>query len=190
MNNLKKLSMLALVMSMVLLPALASRAAAGTVDFGPTTLYISKLGTLTLGLNEGVPQSIIVSGRNLSAMGIGFSILGAPNMGDVMVTNNLTLIPGTMPLKFDHYGVIELTAGESKAVLQYKGTAVKTEDMAMMTKTLNSYGDFVVADAIGAFENLKGVKGTYKLTLTCHIVPGQHPMVGSPVDVTFSAMAE
>ena len=93
-----------------------------------------------------------------------------------------------MPLKFEHYGVVELTVGDNMLVLKYNGTATKTKDAAMMTKTLNSYGDFVVADAIGAVADLKGMKGTYKLTLTCHTVPGGHPMVGSPVEVTFSAM--
>ena len=188
MKTTKKLLMMAVAVSMVLLPVLASRVAAATVDVGPTTLTISQLGDLTLVVKEGVPQTIVVRGRDLSGMGIGFGINGAPYMGDVMVSNNLTLLAGTMPLKFEHYGVVELTAGANMLVLKYNGTATKTEDAAMMTKTLNSYGDFVVADAIGAFADLKGMTGTYKLTLMCHIVPGGHPMVGSPVEVTFSSM--
>jgi hypothetical protein len=188
MKTQKKLLLIAVAMSMVLLPVLASRAAAATVDFGPTTLSISQLGDLTLVVKEGMPQAIVVRGRNLYGKDVGFSINGAPYMGKVLVTNNLTLLPATMPLKFEHYGVVELTFGDNMLVLQYNGTATKTKDAAMMTKTLNSYGDFVVADATGAVADLKGMKGTYKLTLTCHTVAGEHPMVGSPVEVMFSAM--
>ncbi len=187
MKTTKKLLMMAVAVSMVLLPVLASRAAAATVDFGPATLAISQLGDLTVVVKEGVPQTIIVRGHNVKGMG-GFSINGASYMGDALVTNNLTLIAGTMPLMFEHEGVVELTAGADKIVLMYSGTATKTKDLAMMTKTLYSKGDFVVADAIGAFADLKGMKGTYKLNEVCHIVPGEHPMVGSPVEVTFSAM--
>ena len=188
MKTTKKLLMMAVAVSMVLLPVLASRAAAATVDVGPATLTISQLGDLTLVVKEGVPQTIVVRGRNLSGMGVGFSTNGTPYMGDVLLTNNLTLLAGTMPLKFEHYGVVEITAGANMLVLSYNGTATKTKDAAMMTKTLNSYGDFVVADATGAFADLKGIKGTYKATLMCHTVPGEHPMVGSPVEVMFSAM--
>jgi hypothetical protein len=108
----------------------------------------------------------------------------------VLQTNNLTLLPGTSPLMFEHYGVVEFTFGANKLVLKYNGTATKAKDLAMMTRTLDSKGDFVVADAVGAVAGLKGTKGTYKLTLVCHITPGVHPMVGSPVEVMFSAMGE
>ena len=36
--------------------------------------------------------------------------------------------------------------------------------------------------------NTGAVNATFTLTLVCHIVPGEHPMVGSPVEVKFSAM--
>jgi hypothetical protein len=175
MMNLKKASIITVVMAMVLLPVLESRAVASTIDIGTTTFTISKLGDLTLVLKEGVPQTIVVRGKELTGMGVGFGINGAPYMGDVLLTNNLTLVPGTMPLTFEHYGVIEFTVGTDKLVLQYNGTAKAMKDMAMLTKTLNSYVDFVIADGIGAFAGLKGMKGTYTLTLMCHIVPGATP---------------
>jgi len=90
----------------------------------------------------------------------------------------------------DHSGVIEFTFGDNKLVLKFSGTATKSKDLALLTKTLYTKGDFEVADAIGAVADLKGVKGTFTLTLVCHIVPGEHPKVGSPVEVTFSAMGE
>lgn len=184
----RKNFILASAMALVFLPVLASRAAAAAIEVPATTFYISQLGDLTLVLKEGVPQTIVVRGHNVKGTGISFSIDGTPYMGDVLLTNNLTLMPGTMPLMFEHYGVVEFTFGDNKIVLSYNGTATKTKDLAMMTKTLYSKGDFEVADAVGAFANLKGMKGTYKLNEVCHIVPGQHPMVGSPVEVTFSAM--
>jgi hypothetical protein len=187
MMHRKNLLVIVMAMTMVMLPVSASLAAT-SIDIPATTLKISMLGDLTLVVKEGVPQAIVVRGRDLSGMGVGFSINGTPYMGDVMVSNNLTLLPGTMPLMFEHYGVIEFTFGDNMLVLKYNGTATKTKDLAMMTKTLYTKGDFEVADAVGAVAGLKGLKGTFTLTLVCHIVPGQHPMVGSPVEVTFSAM--
>jgi len=188
MKNLKKLIMLTVAMTLVLLPVAASRASAASVDIATTTFYISKLGDLTLVAKEGVPQAIVVRGRNVTAKDVGFSINGTPYMGYVLLSNNLNLMPGTMPLMFEHYGVVEFTVGADMLVLQYNGTATKTKDVAMLTKTLYSKGDFEVADGTGVFAGLKGVKGTFKLNQVCHIVPGQHPMVGSPVEVTFSPM--
>lgn len=188
MKNLKKLIMLTVAMTLVLLPVAASRASAASIDIATTTFYISKLGDLTLVAKEGVPQAIVVRGRNVIAKDAGFSINGTPYMGYVLLTNNLNLMPGTDPLMFEHYGVVEFTVGADMLVLQYNGTATKSKDVAMLTKTLYSKGDFEVADGTGAFAYLKGVKGTYRLNEVCHIVPGMHPMVGSPVEVTFSAM--
>jgi len=188
MKNLKKLIMLTVALTMVMLPVMASRASAASVDIATTTLGISKLGDLTLVVKDGVPQAIVVRGRNLSGMGVYFTTNGAPYTGDVLLTNNLTLLPGTMPLMFEHNGVVEFTFGAAMLVLKYDGTATKSEDPAMLTKTLYSKGYFDVADGTGVFAGFKGVKGTYKLTEVCHTVPGMHPMVGSPVEVTFSAM--
>jgi hypothetical protein len=74
--------------------------------------------------------------------------------------------------------------------LEFKGVAEKTKDMEMHTKTLNSYGDFVVTNGSGVFEGLEGVMGTFTLTLVCQRMPGEHPEVGDPVEVTFSAMSK
>jgi len=188
MKNLKEILVMAVIMTMAALPITAARAAAASIDIPMTTLGISQLGDLTLVVKDGVPQTIVVRGHNVSGTGIGFSTNGAPYMGDVMLGNNLTLVPGTMPLMFDHYGVVEFTFGADMLVLKYNGAATKTKDAAMLTKTLYSKGDFTVAAATGVFAGLAGVKGAYKLTEVCHIVPGMHPMVGSPVEVTFSAM--
>jgi len=188
MKNVKKILMMTMVLAMVVLPMTAVLAAAASIDIPMTTLGISQLGDLTLVVKDGVPQAIVVRGRDVAAKGIGFSLNGTPYMGDARLSNNLNLLPGTMPLTFEHYGLVEICVGADILVLKYNGTATKTEDPAMLTKTLYSKGYFDVTDGTGVFAGLKGVKGTYKLTEVCHIVPGMHPMVGSPVEVTFSAM--
>ena len=188
LNYIKKLSTLLVTLSLVLLPVFVSQAVAASVDIPMTTLTISKLGDLTLVVKDGVPQTIIVRGRDLSGNNIGFSVNGIPYSGYVALSNNLTLQPGTMPLMFDHYGKLCFTVGGNVLVLEYKGTAKKTVDLMMLTKTLYSAGDFTVADGTGPFAVLKGMMGTYKLNEVCHIVAGEHPKVGSPVEVTFSSM--
>jgi hypothetical protein len=186
---IKKLSTLFVTLSLAVLPVFVSQAAAASIDIPMTTLTISKLGDLTLVVKDGVPQTIVVRGRDVSGSNISFSINGIPYMGDVSLSNNLTLQPGTMPIMFDHYGKMCFTVGDSVLVLEYKGTAKKTVDLMKLTKTLYSAGDFVVADGTtGAFAGLKGMTGIYKLNEVCHIVAGEHPKVGSPVEVTFSAM--
>src|SRR5690349_9934710 len=187
LTYMKKLSTLLVTLSLVLLPVFASQAAAASIDILTTTLAISKLGDLTLVVKDGVPQTIIVRGRDVSGV-TPFSVNGIPYTGDVTLSNNLTLQPGTMPLMFDHNGMVQFMAGANMLVLKYKGTATKTVDLMMLTRTLNSAGDFFVADGTGPFAVLKGMKGTYKLNEMCHIVAGEHPKVGSPVEVTFSGM--
>src|SRR5689334_22399065 len=164
MAFIKKMSTVLATLSLMLLPAFASQAIAASVDIPMTTFAISKLGDLTLVVKDGVPQTIIVRGRDVSASGIGFSVNGIPYMGGVSLSNNLTLQPGTMPLMFDHYGKVCFTVGANTLVLEYKGTAKKTVDLMALTKTLYSTGDFVVADGTGPFAVLKGMTGTYKLT--------------------------
>jgi len=185
---MKKLSTLFVTLSLVLLPVFVSQAAAASIDVPMTTLTISKLGDLTLVVKDGVPQTIVVRGRDVGGSNVSFSINGIPYMGDVSLSNNLTLQPGTMPLMFDHYGKLCFTVGGNVLVLEYNGTAKKTVDTMALTKTLYSKGDFTVADGTGPFAGLKGMKGTYTLTEVCHIVAGEHPKVGSPVEFTFSGM--
>jgi hypothetical protein len=188
MRIMKKLSMLLATLSLVLVPMFVSQAVAASFDIPATTFNISMLGDLTFVAKDGVPQTIIVRGLDLSAGNIGFSVNGIPYMGDVSLSNNLTLQPATMPLMFDHYGKICFTVGGNVIVLEYKGTAKKTVDLMALTKTLYSAGNFVVTDGTGPFAGLKGMIGTYKMNQVCHIVAGEHPKVGSPVEVTFSAM--
>ena len=185
---MKKLSTLLATLSLMLLPVFVSQATAVSIDIPTTILNISKLGDLTLVVKDGVPQTIIVRGNDISGSNISFSFNGIPYTGGVSLSNNLTLQPGTMPLMFDHYGKLCFTVGDNILVLEYKGTAKKTVDLMMLTKTLYSAGDFVVADGTGPFAGLKGMKGTYKLNEVCHIVAGVHPKVGSPVEVTFSGI--
>ena len=186
MTNRKNLFSTVLAVLMTLLTVSVGRAAGTAIDT-TATFTISKLGDLTLVVREGVPKAIVARGRELSATGIGFSVDQAPYTGDVLLTSNLTLQPGTMPLMFDHDGVIEFTVGADMFALMYNGTATKTQDMVAQTKTLNSSGDFVIKGGTGPFAALNGMKGTYMLTLTCHTVAGQHPQVGDPVEVAFSA---
>ena len=188
LTYMKKLSTLFVTLSLVLLPAFVSQAVAATIDIPMTTLTISKLGDLTLVVKDGVPQTIVVRGRDVSGSNISFSTNGIPYMGDVSLSNNLTLQPGTMPLMFDHDGKLCFTVGGNVLVLEYKGTAKKTVDLMKLTKTVYTAGDFTVADGTGVFAGLKGMNGTFKLNQVCHIVAGEHPKVGSPVEVTFSGI--
>jgi hypothetical protein len=188
LTYMKKLSTLLVTLSLVLLPVFVSQAAAASIDIPTTTLTISKLGDITLVVKDGVPQTIIVRDRDLSGNYVGFSVNGIPYTGYVRLSNNLTLKPGTDPLMFDHEGILEFVVGDNALLLEFKGTATKTVDLMMLTKTLYSVGDFVVSDATGPFAGLKGMKGTFKLNQVCHIVAGEHPKVGSPVEVTFSGM--
>ena len=188
LTYIKKLSTFLVTLSLVLLPVFVSQAAAVSIDIPMTTLTISKLGDLTLVVKDGVPQTIVVRGRDVNGSNISFSVNGIPYTGGVSLSNNLTLQPGTMPLMFDHDGKLCFTVGDNVLVLEYNGTAKKTVDLMMLTKTLYSAGDFVVADGTGPFAGLKGMKGTYKLNEVCNIVAGVHPKVGSPVEVTFSGI--
>jgi hypothetical protein len=177
-----------LAVTFAVLPVAASRVNAAAIDFPNTTFAITTLGDLTLVLKEGVPQAIVVRGQDLAANDVNVGINGIPYPAYVLLGSNLTLLPGTTPLKFEHKGMIDFTINSSGAMisLRYTGLAVKDVDMVTNVKTLNSYGDFVVTNATGAVAGLVGVKGTYNLTLVCRGVPGMHPKVGSMVDVTFS----
>jgi len=188
LTYMKRLSMLLVTLSLILVPTFVSQAVAASFDIPATTFTISKLGDFTFVAKDGVPQTIIVRGLDLKGKNIGFSINGIPYMGDVSFSNNLTLIPATMPLMFDHYGKIYFTVGGNVVTVEYKGTAKKTVDLMALTKTLESAGDCVVIDATGPFAVLKGMKAPYKLNQVSHIVAGEHPKVGTPVEVTFSAM--
>lgn len=188
LTYIKKLSTLFVTLSLVLLPVFVSQAAAASIDIPMTTLTISKLGDLTLVVKDGVPQTIVVRDRVLSGNNIGFSVNGIPYSGYVALSNDLTLVPATMPLKFEHIGMLEFVVGDNVLILKFNGTATKTVDLMKLTKTLYSVGDFVVAEGTGPFAGLKGTNGTFKLNQVSHIVAGEHPKVGTPVEVTFSGM--
>ena len=188
LTYMKKLSTLLVTLSLMLLPAFAGLAAAASVELPTTTLAISKLGDLTLVVKDGVPQTVVVRGLVLSGNNIGFSVNGIPYSGYVALSNDLTLQPGTMPATFEHSGMLEFVAGDNVLILKFNGKATKTVDLMMLTKTVYTVGDFTVADGTGAFAGLEGMNGTFKLNQLLHIVAGEHPKVGSPVEVTFSAM--
>jgi hypothetical protein len=186
----KIILMTALVMTMALLSAPVALAAAISVDLPTTTFYIAKLGNVTIVLSEGMPQTIVADGQKFTAQGISFSVNGINYLADAVLKSNLKLQPDTMPLKFDHAGTIKFTSGEDMLILEFEGVAAKTMDMEMHTKTLDSYGDFVVTEGTGAFADFEGAMGTFTLSLVCGRMPGEHPNVGDPVDVTFMAMSE
>jgi hypothetical protein len=166
----------------------AMAAAETSINVPTSTFAVSKLGDLTLVLKEGVPEAIVATGQKFTGTDVSTYVNGMASRSYVTLTSNLRLLPGTMPLKFEHEGYVNFSIGGDMLSLKYDGAATKTKEMAMQTKTLNSYGDFVVANGTGEFAALEGATGTYTLTLVCHGVPGEHPMVGSPVEVTFSAM--
>jgi hypothetical protein len=188
LTYMKRLSTLLAMLSLMLLPVFVNQAAAASIDIPTTTLTISKLGDLTLVVKDGVPQTVVVRGLKLSGNNIGFSVNGIPYSGYVALSNDLTLQPGTMPPMFEHTGMLEFVAGDNVLILKYSGTATKTVDLMKLTKTVYTAGDFTVADGTGVFAGLKGMNGTFKLNQVCHIVAGEHPKVGSPVEVTFSGM--
>src|SRR5450432_2286017 len=101
---MKKLSTLLATLSLMRLPVFVSQATAVSIDIPTTILNISKLGDLTLVVKDGIPQTIVVRFMDVSRSNISISINGTPYMGDVSISNNLPLQPGTMPLMFDHYG--------------------------------------------------------------------------------------
>jgi hypothetical protein len=188
--NIQKILMLALVLTLAVLPLAATRAAAVGIDIPATPFAISKLGDLTIVLKDGVPQTIVARGQEFKAMGVYPTINGMVSTADVLLTSNLTLVPATLPLKFDHYGTIGIMVGDHILNLKYIGQAIKVKDEITGAKTLKSYGDFVITDGTGGFKDLAGLKGTYTLDLVCRGVPGEHPKVGSLVEVTFSAKGE
>jgi hypothetical protein len=187
MMNRKSLLTTALAVVMAF-SAVSAAKAASSIEFATTTFTISKLGDLTLVLKEGVPKAIEARGQEFTRMGAYPKFEGMVRKADVVLTSNLSLLPDTMPLKFEHEGYVNFTVGADMISLKYGGKATKTKDMAMGTKTLSSYGDFVITKASGEFAGLEGVMGKYTLTLVCHGMPGEKPEAGKPVDVTFSAM--
>jgi hypothetical protein len=184
----KILLVMALVMTMM--QAQVTGAAATSIDLPTTPFAISKLGDVTIVLEEGVPHAIVARGQKFAAYDIYFSVNGVSYLADAFLASNLTLQRDTMPLKFDHDGTFKFKSGEDMLILEYEGVADKTKDMEMHTKTLNSYGSFVVTEGTGVFADLEGVMGTYSLKLVCRRMPGEHPKVGDPVEVSFSAMSE
>lgn len=170
-----------------LLPIVARSAAAAAIDFPSTTFAITSLGDLTVVLKEGVPQAIVARGQELAANGVSVGINGVPYPAYVLLGSNLTLLPGTTPLTFEHKGTIDITINGYILGLKYIGSATKIVDMETHAKTLNSYGDFIVTNGTGGFAALVGTKGTFTLALVCRGIPGEHPKVGSMVDITFSA---
>jgi len=182
--------MIAMVMTLALVSAPLTAAAATSIDLYPTTFYIHKLGDVTIVLSEGVPETIVASGKELVRKDAEFFVNGVSYMAyALLTTTKLRLQQGTMPLKFDHEGTLEFTSGKDMLSLEFKGVAEKTKDMEMNTKTLDSYGEFVVTKGTGVFAYLEGVMGKFTLTLVCQRASGEHPMVGDPVEVTFSAMS-
>jgi len=185
-NLLKILSMI-LAVTFAVLPLAASRVNAAAIDFPGTPFAITTLGDVTKVLKEGVPQAIVLRGQEVAANGVYVTVNGIPYTAYVLLGSNLTLLPGTTPLKFEHKGTIDFTINGYLLSLKYTGLAIKDIDMMTHVKTLNSYGDFVVTNGTGGFADLVGAKGTFDLTLVCRGIPGEHPKVGSLVDVAFSA---
>jgi len=188
--NIKKTLLMALVLTLTLLPIAAARASAIGIDLPASPFTISKLGDVTIVLKDGVPQTIVTRGQAFQGLGVYPVINGVVDKADVKLTSNLTLIPATMPLKFDHDGTIVITVGDHVLYLTYEGLATKVKDEVTGAKTLNSYGAFVITGGTGGFKDLAGLKGTYTLMIVCRGIPGEHPKVGSPVEITFSAMGE
>lgn len=184
----RNLMITVLATTLVLLLAPMSRAVAADFNFPASMFTIKQLGDVTIVLREGVPEAIVARDQKFVGNEVYVTVNGVPYTAYVALGSNLTLMPGTMPLKFEHFGNIAFTfSGGSTLSVEYDGAATKTREMH--TKTLNSYGGFVITDGTGPFADLKGGKGTYTLTIVCSGT-GEHPMVGDPVTVTFSAMGE
>jgi hypothetical protein len=177
-----------LAITLVLVLAPVSRAVAATIDFPASMFTIKQLGDATIVLREGVPEAIVVRDQKFVGNEIYVTVNGVVYTAYVALGSNLTLMPGTMPLKFEHKGTLDFKfSGGSTLSVAYDGAATKTKEMH--SKTLNSYGDFVITDGTGPFEGLEGTKGAYTLTIVCSRT-GEHPKAGDPVTVTFSAMSE
>lgn len=186
----RSLLTMVLVVAMILVTVPAIRAVSASIEVPTTTFAVSKLGDITIVLREGAPHAVVARGQKFAAYDFNFSIKGVDYLADAFLTSNLTLQNEMEPFKFDHDGTFKFKVGEDTFILEYEGVAHKTKDVEMHTKTLDSYGTFVITDGTGVFADLKGVTGTYTLTLMCKKVPGEHKKVGDPVHVTFSAMGK
>jgi len=186
----RSLLTIVLVMTLILTAVPAIRAVQASIEVPTTTFAVAKLGDVTIVLREGMPDTIVARGQKLAGYDFYFSINGVNYLADAFLSSNLTLQNDTAPLKFDHEGAFKFKSGEDMFILEYEGVAHKTKDVEMHTKTLDSYGHFVITEGTGVFAGLKGVMGTYTLTLMCEKMPGEHKKVGDPVQVTFSAMSQ
>ena len=153
-NNRRNLLTTVLAAVGAMLTVSMATAATFSVNVPTTTFTISQLGDVTLVFKEGVPEAIVATGQQFTGMGVGTDINGMANPGDVLLSSNLKLLPGTMPLTFDHDGYVNFTIGGDMLSLKYTGKATKTKDLVMMTKTLCSFGDFVVANGMGVTTHL------------------------------------
>ena len=191
-KNRKNLAVVFLAVVAALLTASSSQATqllTATINVPTAAFLVSNQGTVTMVTNDGVPLSIVVTGRELIAQGAGVDINGAAGPGSVLLTFNLSLLPGTMPLTFNQSGAIHFTAGGGVVSLALTGKATEVNDPIMQTRTLRSSGNFVITNAVGDFANRVGVTGTFTLAIASRLVPGElFPATGTPVDVTFSAI--
>jgi hypothetical protein len=177
-----------MAVTLILLLAPVSRAVAADFDFPASMFTIKQLGDATIVLRNGEPQAIVLRDQKFVGNDVYVTVNGVVYTAYVALGSNLTLMPGTMPLKFEHMGTVDFKfSGGSTLSVEYGGAATKTKEMN--TKTLKSYGHFVITDGTGPFADLKGGKGAYSLTIVCSGTDG-HPKVGDPVTVTFSAMGE
>jgi hypothetical protein len=179
---MKRLMIVVMAMAVALLPVTAALAAGLSISVPKTTLSVSNAGDIKVELVNGMPEDIDVVGREYTGAGIGVAIGGIDGMADVHVASNLHLVDAAN-LSFDHDGTICFTVGGDVLSLEYDGMANVTKDMVKHTKTVYSVGDFKVKDGTGAFADLKGVEGTYKLTIIEYGLK-----VGSTAGFKFSAM--
>lgn len=188
----KRFVVVFLAVVVMLLPASSVRATqlqTITINVPTAAFLVSKQGTVSVVTNDGVPQSIVVAGREFIAQGTGVDINGEAGPGSVLLTANLSLLPGTMPLAFDHNGAIHFTTGRGVVSLVLTGKATEVKDQFMQTRTLSSSGNFVITNATGELADRLGVTGTFTLAIVSRLVPGElFPAAGTPVDVTFSAI--
>ncbi|MBI4287553.1 MAG: hypothetical protein HY671_03865 [Chloroflexi bacterium] len=179
---IKRLLLLGLVVLLALMPVSLARAGTFTVDVPETTLTVTQAGDAEIAFEDGVLDDFEVKGREYAGEGVEVLINGVSYMANVCVSSNLELA-GLGSIIADHDGAIGFHIGEDMLRLEYTGTAKITKDMDAHTKTIYSTGDFKVVDGTGLFEDVKGVEGTYKLTIVEHGLKA-----GSMAGFKFSAM--
>lgn len=166
------------------LPLSAALAGVFTLTIPKTHLMVSQVGDIDVNVSideEGKVIQFKVDDREYSGTGVEVSLMGHTFWADCLtVVSNLD---STEDLMAEHDGTITLLTSHGEIVLEYDGEASVMHGKGMKHMVIiKSHGDFKVTDVADHFEELKGVEGTYMMTIVETGID-----VGSKVGFKFSA---